>query len=131
MAPIQSNARQVPARQSGTDAAIKAAIRGPLMAMTAMHLMSETDAKAVIEFWVNVLRPFTPEQIAEGFTRFAQNGGGRHPNPQLIVAAIKAGGDSLPQDTLTKLREMAQSEVPPIREYAETRLRRLKEEGKI
>lgn len=71
------------------DAAIKAAIRGPLTAMTAMHLSSAQDAKEALAFWVDALRPYHVEQIKAAFLFFARSGGGKYPSPQAIIATIE------------------------------------------
>ena len=73
------------------DDEIRATIRGPLTAMTAMHMMQPQEAKEAIAFWVEALRPYTPEQIRFGFVTFSRNAGSKYPSPQAIIEAIRKG----------------------------------------
>ena len=70
------------------DDAIRSCIRGPLMAMTAMHMMAERDGRDAVAFWVEALRPYHVNQIAEAFTHFARTSGGKYPSPQAIIETI-------------------------------------------
>lgn len=70
------------------DDAIRACIRGPLMAMTAMHMMPEREGREAVAFWVEVLRPYQVDQIGQAFTHFARTSGGKYPSPQAIIETI-------------------------------------------
>lgn len=71
---------------------IKAAIRGPLTAMTAMHMLPKDQAKEAIAFWVEALKPYREEQILEAFGYFARNAGSKYPSPQAIIETINKLG---------------------------------------
>ena len=70
------------------DDAIRTAIRGPLTAMTAMHMMPAREGQEAVAFWVEALRPYRVEQIRDAFTHFARTGGGKYPSPQIIIETI-------------------------------------------
>jgi hypothetical protein len=68
--------------------AIAEAIRGPLSAMTTLHMQPEKDRKAGWQFWIDSLRPYPAEWVADAFRYFARNSGGQYPNPQRIIEII-------------------------------------------
>lgn len=70
------------------DAAIKDEIRAPLLSMTPLAHMNDSEARQVWEFWVEVLRPYPPHWIRDAFAYFARNGGGKFLNPQTITEII-------------------------------------------
>jgi len=56
--------------------------------MTSMGMMGDREKKEAWEFWVQALRPYPVDWIADAFAWFARNGGSQYPNPQRIIAAI-------------------------------------------
>lgn len=70
------------------DRRIKDVIRGPISAMTALHLLGEREKTEAWRFWVDSLKPYPPNWIEDAFKFFARNGGGRYPNPQNIIEII-------------------------------------------
>lgn len=70
------------------DAKIAEAIRGPISAMTTLHMQPEKDRKSGWQFWIDSLRPYPAEWVADAFRYFARNSGGQYPNPQRIIEII-------------------------------------------
>jgi len=80
----------LPSRQddAARDEMIRSVIRGPLMAMTAMHMLPEREGREAVAFWVEALRPYRRDQIEDAFVHFARTAGGKYPSPQAIIEAI-------------------------------------------
>lgn len=87
---LRNGASSLPSKQENpqADRAIAMVIRGPISAMTTLHLMGADEREAALEFWIKSLRPYPPSWISDAFEYFARNGGATYPSPQRIIEII-------------------------------------------
>lgn len=98
--------------------AIRAVIRGPISAMTAILSVEAVEQREIWKFWLDSLAPYRPDEISAALIRFARSGA-RYPNPQAIIDLIETERQPTYRRLLTLQRQAKEME-----EEAELQARR-------